>query len=146
MKTLSITVTRDTVYEEVSKTTSFDGAKKDAEDGTYERVMTTEDDRQMLARYFDEAAQAAEAALSDLPTDDTTDGEQWGVTLRLPDAFNDKAAQSINADMFSYFCESILGKWYATTLYDVSERHTLLSAGFLQDALRKIWFRAAPSR
>lgn len=144
MKQLQIRVARDRVYEEVSKTTSFDGAKKDAGDGIYERVMTTQDDRQMLARYFDEAAQAAETALSDIPmSNETTDG-QWCVTLFLPDAFNLNAAQSINNDVFSYFCESIIGRWYSSAMPADSERHAVLAAGFMQDALRKIWFRGAP--
>lgn len=144
MKDFSITVSRDNVYEEVRKTTSFDGAKRDNDDGTYDRVMATEDDSQMMARSFDEAMQAAESAFADIPYDVNTDDERWGVTLHVSNSFNEKAVQSINSDMFSFFCESILEKWYASALPDASARHGQLALGFLTDAARKIWFRAAP--
>lgn len=144
MKELRIIISRDNVFEEVSKTTSFDGAKRETGDGTYERVMATDDDRQMMARSFDEAAQTAESAFCDVPYDIETDTEQWAVTLHVSNAFNDKATQSINSDMFSFFCESILEKWYATTLPEVSNRHAQLALGYLTDASKKIWFKGAP--
>lgn len=144
MKELQITILRDNVFEEVGKTTAFDGAKRETGDGTYERVMATEDDRQIMARAFDEAAQAAESAFADIAYDITADNSQWGVTLYLPGSFNEKAAQSINSDMFSFFCESILEKWYASTLPDASNRHAQLAMGYLTDASKKIWYRSAP--
>lgn len=144
MKELRITIARDNVFEEVRKTTAFDGAKRENGDGTYDRVMATEDDRQIMARAFDEATQAAESAFADIAYDVETNDEQWGVTLRLPNSFNEKATQSINSDVFSFFCESLLEKWYASTLPDASSRHAQLALGYLTDASKKIWFRSAP--
>lgn len=46
-------INKETVYEEVAKTTEYTGAKMDDEHA-YETISTTEDDKSILERFWNE--------------------------------------------------------------------------------------------
>ena len=50
----TLSVNKEDVYNEVAKTTSYTGAKMDDE-AAYDRIFTTEEDKTMLERFWDES-------------------------------------------------------------------------------------------
>ena len=54
MADIVLTVNKEKVYEEVAQTTSYTGAKMDDEHA-YERIFTTDEDKSMLERFWNES-------------------------------------------------------------------------------------------
>lgn len=51
---ITIAVNKESVYEEVAQTTSYTGAKMDDEHA-YDRIFTTDEDKSMLERFWNES-------------------------------------------------------------------------------------------
>ena len=55
MKIIVFQIQKDTVYNEVAKTTSYTGAKMEGDEGAYDRIFTTDEDKIMLERFWNES-------------------------------------------------------------------------------------------
>lgn len=55
MKTVVFKVSINEVYQEVAKTTSYTGAKMDTDENAYDRIFTTDEDKTMLERFWNES-------------------------------------------------------------------------------------------
>ena len=58
MTDIALTVNKESVYEEVAQTTSYTGAKMNDE-LAYNRIFTTDEDKSMLERFWNESKNTA---------------------------------------------------------------------------------------
>lgn len=97
-----LTINKETVYEEVAKTTEYTGAKMDDEHA-YETISTTEEDKSILERFWNECKNMVCNSLKKvLISEEETNGE-YSLTLGLSTAFDD----SLTAYLFT----SSLNDW-----------------------------------
>ncbi len=148
MASISISIKKDSVYEEVAKTTAYLGAKGKLEDGkpAFDQMFVKEADKTMLERFYDEA----EATLLNLlkrfvsgiaTTDGTT---TW--TLAMPSSFDTTLAGSIGSSANSFVVNCIIGKWCEITANDKVREYADNANGLLQEIKEKVFFKSAPTR
>lgn len=113
MKTMSVNISKQKVYDEVAKTTSYIGAKSVSENVTYNNVFTTDDDSIMLDRFWIEAGSDILSRLSRYVQSGSfdTDSGDFSVTFRLSSRCNDSLTATAGNPLFSYFVNYITGKW-----------------------------------
>lgn len=154
MTTIEITVSKSQVYAEVDKTASYVGHKMVSEDDAYNRIMTVDEDRQMLERFWVESADAATSALrhhlvyadeqqhhhgADMTQD-------YDILLEMPLNFNDALVPNMKNDLFSYFVNSILAKWFIIANKDEAAAYATTASGLLENIVQMTYQRRRPKR
>lgn len=161
MKMITLTIDKSAVYAEVSKTTAYSGAKMTDDKDAYDRIFTTDGDRAMLERFWDESCSTATEGMKRFVTtvgdsytkSVTDDGKTTTSTvpayvanLELSGSYDEALTHSVEKSLFSYFVNSIVSKWNAfankgeVELYD-GEAHIAL-----QDVLSKLYYKKRPQR
>lgn len=143
MKDITITVVKKAVYEEVAKTTSYTGAKKEGDDGAYDRIFTTDEDQEMLERFWKEAASGATDTLKKWIRK-VEEGDEYRLLLHVADGYDMSLTSSIETSMFSYFVNFIVGKWYLIVNAGESERYVTDAVGAMDDIMSKVLHRKRP--
>lgn len=159
MSTIILTVNKARVYDEVAKTASYSGQKRTtADDDAYNRMFPTDADRLMLERYWNETCEAATGALSPLMSAvstqtvhpgvdlDTSSEGQYSITLATSNSYDTNLTSSLQVDLFTYFVEAILAKWYTLAQPTEVEGTVTNAAAAMENILRKLYRRKAPSR
>ena len=158
MTTIELQVSKSKVMTEVAETTSYVGQKMPVSGENpidyYDRIFTTDEDRQMLERFWVEACDAATSALRhdiiitrpqtvshgcDLTKD-------YEIILGLPVGFNDSLVGTMNTVLFSYFVNSILGKWFMITNKEEAAAYSTAAEGQLADVVNMTYQRRRPMR
>jgi len=152
MISATFTVPKAEVYNEVAKTTSYTGIKMSGED--YARIFTTDEDRMMLERFFNEAANGLTDVLkpflvsvsdtSPLHCVDLT--RNYVVSLELSSSYDENLNGSVESSMFSYFTNFIVGNWYKFANKEEAETYMATAASMVMDIKSKIYFRKKPVR
>lgn len=152
MISATFTVSKAEVYNEVAKTTSYTGIKMSGDD--YTRIFTTDEDRMMLERFFNEAANGMTDVLkpflvtvsdtSPLHCIDLT--RNYEVVLELSSSYDENLNGSIESSMFSYFTNFIVGNWYKFANKGETEQYLASAASMVMDIKSKIYYRKKPRR
>ena len=153
---IQLTVTKNKVFDEVAKTTSYVGHKMPLAEGTdpYTTIFTTDEDKMMLERFFNEAANSATDAMKEYILEVTTYDQPQGteplrnyeVTLRMTDNWDARLASSMESSLFSYFVDSICAKWFVITNKSEAEAYTTKATGHMDDLISKFYHRVRPQR
>lgn len=154
MTTIELQVSKSKVYAEVDKTASYVGHKMISEDDAYSRIMTVDEDRQMLERFWVETCDAATDALRHhlLQTDQQEHhhgadmSQDYDILLEMPLGFNDALVPSMENNLFSYFVGSILSKWFIITNKEEAESYATMATGLLNGIVQMTYQRRRPMR
>lgn len=146
MESLTIFIDRELVYAEVAQTSSYSGAKMTGDAEAYDRIYTTDADRTQLARFWDEACVELTEALKEFVTE--TRNEEAGLRLRLeaPAAFVPTLLPAVKEGIFSFFVQSITGKWYVFVNKAEAGAFGAVAGELLDGVRRKIYHRRKPTR
>lgn len=155
MQEITITIDKSKVWHEVAKATSYTGAKMMADDpGAYNRIFVSDEEREMLERYWVEACSLATDTLkpwlSEVGSqpihhgvDITTDYE---ATLSMSDRYDASLTDSVQAALLSFFVATILSKWYRLTNKSETEAYATEAAAMLQRVEQKLYHKIKPTR
>lgn len=154
MNDVKLIVSKSYVYDEVAKTTSYTGAKMQDDEGAYERIFTTDDDRMMLERFWSEACSSVTELLKPFIVSVSDHSVNLGVDLyksyevdlQLSSAFDTTLSNSISTSLFSFFVSFIVGKWYKFTNKNEAAAYISEAESALEDIKKKIFFRKKPTR
>lgn len=157
MTGVTLTIDKAEVMDEVAKTTAYEGKKAVGEEGAYERIFATEEDRAMLRRFWDEAASAATESMKRflVAAGDTYSAEADGksveregytVRLELSGSYDTALTPSVEKSLFSFFVNAIVGKWNGFVKEGQVERYEGEAAAALQDIMSKLFYRRRPTR
>ena len=142
---ITLNINKEEVYEEVAQTTSYTGAKM-ADVNAYERIFTTDEDKTMLERFWRECKNTICNSLKKVLISETeTDGE-YSLTLGLSSAFDDSLTESMERSLFSFFVMNITAKWYTFTNKDEATGYATEAATYVEDIMRKAFFKKRPTR
>ncbi len=145
MTQIELTVGKSAVYNEVAKTTSYTGAKMVGDDDAYLRIFTTDEDQEMLERFWNEAASGAIEQFKPF-IGQCSNGESFTVGLNLSSSFDTNLKDSIQSSLFSYMVAMIVAKWYKFTNKGESESYGNDAVGAMDDVMKKIYYRKKPVR
>ena len=142
---VTLTIDKESVYEEVAQTTSYSGAKMDDEDA-YERIFTTDDDKSMLERFWNESKNTIANSLKRiLLNEQETDGT-YSLQLGLSSSFDEALTESMQRSLFSFFVMNITAKWYTFTNKQEATGYASEAATYIEDIMRKAFFKKKPTR
>ena len=166
MITKNIVVNKASVYNEVEKTTSYAGVKiddlqpqprqQDEQTGTsaYDRIRTTDSDREMLERYWTEACNRATDRLKDFITEtqDYSEGhgvalaKNFDITLSLSSSWDTDKTQSISLGLYSFFVYYICAKWFGLSNKEEADTYLQSAENELDKVMRAVYYRKKPTR
>ncbi len=145
MELYTLRVNKDMVYEEVAQTTSYTGAKMD-DVTAYERIFTTDEDKAMLERFWNESKNAIAGSLKKFLESETEMDGTYTLTLELSASFDDSLLESMERSLFSFFVMNITAKWYTFTNKNEATDYATGAATNLEDIMRKAFFKKKPRR
>ena len=141
----TLSVNKEDVYNEVAKTTSYTGAKMSDKEA-YERIFTTEEDKTMLERYWNESKNTICDSLKKFLTDEQENGGTYTLTLDLSVSFDESLLESMERSLFSFFVMNITAKWYTLANKQEATDYATGAATNVEDILRKAFFKKKPKR
>lgn len=148
MVELTLTIEKKAVYDEVSQTTSYTGAKMEGDDGkeAYERIYTTDQDRSQLERFWNESCVAVCEALKRFLSAESNTAEGFSVSLSLSSSYDTALTESMKKELFSFFVMNITAKWYTFTNKKEAGEYATAALAFLDGVKRKACYKKKPSR
>lgn len=147
MKTLLLTVSREDVYSEVEKTTEYTGAKMmHADEGAHDRLSVTEADRELLRRFFDEAAGVATNECKRFVGELTLDEAGYEAHLSMSDSFDEHLSDGIRTSLRNFFVAAVIAKWCKIVGSDAGAAYSADATAAMLDVRSKIFNRKRPQK
>ena len=154
MSDVTLTVNKANVYTEVAKTTSYSGVKAAADGSLYEQIFTTDEDRLLLERFWNEAANAATELFKPFLSSVTSTVQSHGVNLAnnyvavlsLSPSYDTSLTDSVQSSLFSYFVDFIVSRWFKFANKSESEDFGAQAVAMLEDVKSKIYHKKKPTR
>lgn len=147
-KTVSISIGKADVLDEVAKTSAYIGSKKvEQKEGAYDRIFVTTEDRQMLERFYSEGRNALTNLLKRFivgASNDSSDG--YSVVLTMSSRFDEAITDSMKGSMTSFLVNYIIGKWCEIANKDDAKTYADTAAALLEDVKEKVFYKVKPSR
>lgn len=146
MHKITITIDKAKVYDEVAKHSSYLGAKGVDDDGAaYERVFTTDEDKEMLETFWSEAVGMVVDATKDFAPVPKTD-DNFAMTLTMSDRFDTSWFSVIQKEMFWSMMYYIAAKWYMFVHKESSAPYATIADGHLTTARKLLYKKKGPVR
>lgn len=156
--TITIQVSKARVLDEVAKTTAYIGQKATSEQDpdAYNRIATTDANREQLDRYWMEACSdttmmlghwvvsARSQVLSHHPELGTS--ADYLVVLALPTNWNRSYEKVISELIISSLVNSIVAKWLLLTMPTQAEAYAALASGTEKQIMQVLLERVRPTR
>lgn len=147
MKTLLLTAGREDVYSEVEKTTEYTGAKMmHADEGAHDRLAVTEADRELLSRFFDEAAGVATDECKRFVDEVTLDEAGYEARLSMSDSYDEHLSDSIRTSLRNFFVAAVIAKWCKIVGSDAGGAYSADATAAMLDVRSKIFNRKRPQK
>lgn len=148
MKELLLTAKREDVYSEVEKTTEYTGAKMllGGDGVAHERVSATEADRELLSRFFDEAAVVATDECKRFVDEVTLDEAGYEARLSMSDSYDEHLSDSIRTGLRNFFVAAVIAKWCKIVGSDAGAAYSADATAAMLDVRSKIFNRKRPQK
>lgn len=147
MKELLLTAKREDVYSEVEKTTEYTGAKMmHADKGAHDRLAVTEADRELLSRFFDEAAGVATDECKRFVDEVTLNEACYEVRLSMSDSYDEHLSDSIRTSLRNFFVAAVIAKWCKIVDSDAGAGYSADATAAMLDVRSKIFNRKRPQK
>lgn len=151
---LVLTVSKRAVMEEVMKTAEYAGAKTVGDEGAYARIMATDEDAEMLERFWtaacDSITDTAKGRIG-IVAAQTAGGSpdpdnDYVLKLMMPEEFNGTLEGSMGTLLFNYMVQSVTAKWFALAGAPLAEITDKAAATTLGAFVRMLHERMPPHR
>ena len=154
MSVTTFTVNKANVYTEVAKTTSYSGVKAAADGSLYEQIFTTDEDRLLLERFWNEAANAATNLFKPYLVSVSSTAQSHGVNLagnytvnlELSKGYDTALNDSVQSSLFSYFVNYIVSQWFVFANKEEAKKFAEEAVTMIDDVRTKIYYRKKPTR
>lgn len=152
---IALNIKKSTVYIEVAKTTSYVGAKMMAEnENAYSQVFTTDDDRDMLERFWKESCSSVTDEFKQFiqSVSPPTNGpaidynEVFTVEMSMPSSFDERLVPSVEQSLTSFFVNLITAKWFSISNKGDAQYYQKEASAAGNEVRRKIYYRKKPQR
>lgn len=142
---ITLSINKEDVYNEVAKTTEYTGAKMDDE-RAYETISTTEEDKTMLERFWNECKNMVCNSLKRVLASEDEDNGVYELKLKLSAAFDESLTESMQRSLFSFFVMNITAKWYTFANKGEATGYAAEAATYIEDIMRKALYKKHPTR
>lgn len=152
-----ITINADDVFNEVAMTTAYVGGKATTkEENVYDKVFVTDEDRDLINRFWNEACNATtqqlkdviESILTEICYKDKDDNDikkvVYKIALHVSKDFDLNMRNDIETSLFSFFVDYIVSKWFRFCNREECEVYATNATGAMEDAVKKVYHRKRP--
>ena len=151
MQNLVITISKDSVYEEVAKATAYLGAKNVDANGKnlFDQVFVTDADKAMLEGYWADAIKNLVFALQRNVGKVNELGDEEGsvgIGLGMTDNWNEKLKGALDECLKQYVTNKVLADWCAVSYKDMAEQYVAKATEQLQEMGNLVYARKRPTR
>lgn len=146
---ITLNIKKIDVYDEVAKTTSYVGLKQiDADEKMYDRVFTTDADRDLLERFWKEACSAVTDEFKQFIVSSPvqTEEDAFTVDMYMPSSFDINLVSSVEQSLCSFFINMITAKWFSISNKTEAEHYQKEAIASGDEVRRKIFYRKKPTR
>lgn len=143
MNTVVLTVIKDTVYQEVSKTTAYTGAKMKDEPQACDRIPVIDADKVQLDRFWEEACHTATQLFMPFLVTTEQNGD-YVATLQMSGSYDVNLNDSVQGALGSMFVNHLIRKWFEVTNRGDLELYQQLEIDALRKLRSMIYFRKKP--
>lgn len=143
--TITITITKATVLDDVGRLTHYEGNKSDGNGEAFERISTKETDADMLEQFWKAACESVTEAVKRFITSLTTT-TNYVATLEVSSSYDTTLTASIQTNLQNCVTFNIVSQWYKLTNKSEAEDYALQAAAQLNEAMSKIFYKKKPSR
>lgn len=143
---ITIAIDKKKVLAEVGKTTAYCGKKDTGDPEAYERMGTTEHDGPQLERFWNESCSAVCFKLKLFLQNETSGESGYIITLNVSPSFDAELTASIRDDMFSFFVNNIIAKWFSIAAKPSAGDYSQAAGAYLESLSRKVYYKKRPIR
>ena len=152
MENIVFTVNKMHVYNEVAKTTGYTGAKMLGDESAYERIFTSDEDRLLLERFWNEACNVATGVFRQFMVSVSSAAEShcmllernYEITVSPVSNYNSALNDSIGSSLYSFFVNYIVSRWYRFTNKGEADMFASEATAQIEDVSRKLYHRQKP--
>ena len=144
--TESFLLNKDDIYEEVAKTTLSTGAKMDDDEKAYDRIFTTDEDKIILNRFWEESKNTVCDFLKRILSSENEESDILTINLELSASFDTSLKSSMQSSLISFFVMNITSKWFNLTNKQEAAGCAAEAATYLEDVKRKALYKKKPTR
>lgn len=146
MTEITLTISKQDVYEEVAQTTSYTGSKMEDDQTAYQRIATQDEDQSMLERFWEESKNMVCSNLKKMLISEEEQNGTYTIILGVSSSFDSNLKDSMQSGLFSFFVMNITSKWYNYTNKKEAIGCAEQAASIMDDIKRKAFFKKGPKR
>ena len=140
MINVSYSIDKSKVYDDVAMLTAYVGAKK-TDDVSYDIVSTTEENQEMLERFWKESIETLTNAIKRFNVTSNESGNICTIQLQLSDSYNTLLTNTIQKGLESYLINNIVSKWFTITSKDDAKQYATEAGINLDGVMSKILYK-----
>lgn len=149
MPQITLQVDKETVWNEVIKTSGYTGDKmlsSAEDDNPYERILLTDEDKKSLQLFWEESVTVANNQLKEMLITASSMTDDYKVVLQVSRSYDTILNASVQSAIKSYFIAAIVARWYKFSNKTEAQGYFTEAAAMMEDALRKLYSRRSPIR
>lgn len=143
---ITLTINKPAVLTEVARTTSYTASKRVGDDEALDRIATVDEDQEELQRFWDESRAEVAKSFIRLLASEGMNGDDYEVKLNVSGLFDMSLLPSMQLGLFSYFVQSITGKWYVYCNKEDAGAFADRGSALLQEVREKAFYKKRPTR
>lgn len=144
---MTITISKEKIYEEVARATLYTGAKHpEGDPAMLSRVAVIDADRPLLSRFCDEALTSARLTLRQVLDSASSDDDTITLVFRLSPASDDTLTAGLADSLTDYLETAVIARWLAFSDKAGAAICADEARILLDECLRKALYKRRPSR
>lgn len=146
MKEIEIIINKEEVYNEIARTTAYTGAKMKGDDTAYDRIYTTDADKEALGRFWDEACNVVTGRLKEFTVSENSSANGYELRMEMSSAWDEILLSGMKKSISGFFVNYIVSKWNKWVDKDEVQTYASDAALLLADVVEKAYYRKKPKR
>lgn len=142
---VTLTINKESVFNEVAMTAEYTGAKM-ADETAYERISLTDENREILNRFWNESKTLICGHLKRMFISEEDTEDIYNLSLELSESFGSQLTKNLESSLHHFFVANIISKWYALTNKEEAAGYATAAASYIEDIMRKAYSKEKPSR
>lgn len=142
---ITFELTRSDIYTEVEKTSAYVGDKMIGQEDAYQRIRATDENRELLQRYFNEALSEVTQIIKGFYESTRNIGDIVCIDLSVPNNFDQRLEKDIENTMFSFFVNFILSRWFIITNKEEATIYIQETDNLKKELQQKLYARRRPT-
>lgn len=142
---VTLRINKESVFDEVAMTAEYTGAKM-ADETAYERIYLTDENREILNRFWNESKTLICGHLKRMFISEEDTEDIYNLSLELSESFGSQLTKNLESSLHHFFVANIISKWYALTNKEEAAGYATAAASYIEDIMRKAYSKEKPSR